>query len=230
LIGTSKRVVDSPDSVPFLQGQPTESLANFFDLCRSFNDPERGIVWEFSLGLLPAHVRLMLLSATVGNAYEFTSWLRRLHRRSLELVQSDERKIPLSYRWVGDQLLSEQLELMAAGSDESRYTPALVFCFNRDECWDVAEMLKGKGLLHEGQQKQLAQQLEQYDWSRGAGPKLKQLLYRGVGVHHAGVLPIRRSLSAQTTFGLYLYGNAGGRDQSTRTQRRLARLDEGAAR
>jgi len=173
----------------------------FDDVCavvmdefHSFNDPERGIVWEFSLGLLPAHIRLMLLSATVGNAYEFTSWLRRTHRRSLELVQSDERKIPLSYRWVGDQLLSEQLELMAAGSDESRYTPALVFCFNRDECWDVAEMLKGKGLLHEGQQKQLAQQLEQYDWSRGAGPKLKQLLYRGVGVHHAGVLPIYRRI------------------------------------
>ena len=164
------------------------------DEFHSFNDPERGLVWEFSLGLLPTHVRLMLLSATVGNAYEFTSWLRRTHQRNLELVQSDERKIPLSYRWVGDQLLSEQLELMAAGNDETRYTPALVFCFNRDECWDVAEMLKGKSLLHEGQQKQLAQQLEQYDWSQGAGPKLKPLLYRGVGVHHAGVLPVYRRI------------------------------------
>ena len=29
----------------------------------------------------------------------------------------------------------------------------------------------------------------QYDWSGGAGPKLKAILLRGVGVHHAGLLP-----------------------------------------
>jgi len=164
------------------------------DEFHSFNDPERGIVWEFSLGLLPKHIRLLLLSATVGNAYEFTSWLRRAHQRDLELVQSDERKVPLTFQWVGDQLLSEQLETMSAGDEETRFTPALVFCFNRDECWNVAEMLKGKSLLHDGQQKQLAAQLEQYDWSQGAGPKLKQILYRGVGVHHAGVLPSYRRI------------------------------------
>ena len=38
------------------------------DEFHSFNDPERGIVWELTLGLLPPHVRLLLLSATVGNA------------------------------------------------------------------------------------------------------------------------------------------------------------------
>ena len=32
---------------------------------------------------------------------------------------------------------------MAKGEGDSRTTPALVFCFNRDECWSVAEMLKG---------------------------------------------------------------------------------------
>ena len=38
------------------------------DEFHSFNDPERGIVWEFTLGLLPPHVKILLLSATVGNA------------------------------------------------------------------------------------------------------------------------------------------------------------------
>src|SRR2546428_4841033 len=37
----------------------------------SFADPERGIVWELSLSMLPAHIRLLLLSATVGNSPEF---------------------------------------------------------------------------------------------------------------------------------------------------------------
>ena len=32
------------------------------------------------------------------------------------------------------------------------------------------------------------------DFSSGVGPKLKQLLMRGVGVHHAGVLPRYRKI------------------------------------
>src|SRR5207302_864895 len=27
------------------------------------------------------------------------------------------------------------------------------------------------------------------DWTQGVGPKMKQMLHRGVGVHHAGLLP-----------------------------------------
>ena len=164
------------------------------DEFHNFADIERGIVWELALGLLPPHVRLLLLSATVGNAFEFTQWLKNAHQRSIELVEGRERKVPLDYRWVGDMLLTEQIEKMAEGTDESRYTPALIFCFNRDQCWDVAEQLKGKSLLADGQQKRLADELARFDWSEGAGPKLKQILQRGVGVHHAGVLPKYRRI------------------------------------
>jgi superfamily II RNA helicase len=164
------------------------------DEFHSFADPERGIVWELALALLPPHVRTLLLSATVGNALDFTLWLSRSHNRRLELVQSTDRKVPLDFRWVGDQLLSEQIEIMAAGRDEQRYTPALIFCFNREECWNVAEMLKGKKLMSEGQQDRLVDTLDQYDWSQGAGPKLRTLLLRGVGVHHAGVMPKYRRI------------------------------------
>ncbi|MEX2285558.1 MAG: DEAD/DEAH box helicase [Planctomycetaceae bacterium] len=164
------------------------------DEFHNFADRERGIVWEIALGLLPQHVRLLLLSATVGNSGEFIGWLRRNHHRSVQLIQSTERRVPLSYQWVGDQLLNEQLEDMASGDEPSRRTPALVFCFNREECWSVAEQLKGKALLAGGQQKLLAAEAEKYDWSQGAGPKLKQILLRGVGVHHAGLLPKYRRI------------------------------------
>lgn len=167
------------------------------DEFHSFNDPERGIVWEFGLGLLPGKVRTLLLSATVGNSVEFVSWLRNRHHRRLELVQSDHRKVPLTYQWVGDELLTEHVEKMAAGDDEARKTPALIFCFNREECWNVAEQLKGKNLIRDGQKKQLVDELDRYDWSQGAGPKLKQILTRGVGVHHAGVLPKYRRVVEQ---------------------------------
>jgi len=170
----------------------SKTSAVVMDEFHSFADPERGVVWELSLGLLPEHVRTLLLSATVGNAVEFTGWLRRCHRRRLDLVQSQERKVPLTFSWVGDRLLNEQIESMCTG--EERLTPALIFCFNREECWTVAEQLKGKGLLAAGQQARLSEELEKHDWSQGAGPKLKRILQRGVGVHHAGVLPKYRRI------------------------------------
>jgi superfamily II DNA/RNA helicase len=159
------------------------------DEFHNFNDPQRGVVWELSLALLPKHVRLMLLSATVGNSVDFLLWLRREHQRKIQLIQESERKVSLQFNWVGDELLAEQLELMQDGTEETKKTPALVFVFNRQECWTVAEQLKGKSLLGSGQQKALAKRLDEWDWKIGSGPKLKQLLMRGVGVHHAGMLP-----------------------------------------
>ena len=164
------------------------------DEFHSFNDPERGIVWEFGLGLLPKHIKTLLLSATVGNSREFAAWLTRAHDRRLQLVESSDRKIPLSFRWVEDALLADQIETMVNAPEELRMTPALLFCFNRDQCWTVAEQLKGKKCVTSDQQKQLVARLDEYDWSQGVGPKLKQVLMRGVGVHHAGVLPRYRRI------------------------------------
>ena len=67
------------------------------DEFHSFNDPERGIVWELSLAMLPKHVRLLLLSATVGNALDFVIWMREQHGRTLTLVRSEDRKVPLEF-------------------------------------------------------------------------------------------------------------------------------------
>src|SRR5207248_9129195 len=154
----------------------------------TFADPQRGIVWELALSLLPAHVRLLLLSATVGNAGEFLTWLQRSHQRKLDLVESKERKVPLTFRWVPDEFLGDHLVHMARGEGGERLTPALVFCFNRDECWSVAEMLKGLDLLAPGVKGRLNAEVDKLDWREGVGPKLKQMLRRGVGVHHAGML------------------------------------------
>src|SRR5438874_4916038 len=61
-----------PDAFDFHQVS-----AVVMDEFHSFADPERGIVWELSLSLLPPEARLLLLSATVGNAGEFLAWLER---------------------------------------------------------------------------------------------------------------------------------------------------------
>jgi hypothetical protein len=139
--------------------------------------------------MLPKHIRLLLLSATVGNSVEFTNWLDRVHGRQLELVEGRERKVPLTYRWVPDQFLNELLVDMAKGGEAERKTPALVFAFNRDECWSIGEQLKGLDLMSAEQKAALNKACDKLEWPHGAGPKLKQMLRRGVGVHHAGLLP-----------------------------------------
>ncbi len=159
------------------------------DEFHSFADPERGIVWELSLALLPKHIRLLLLSATVGNSVEFLNWLDRCHGRKLELAEGRERKIPLTYHWMPDEYLNDMLVEMAKGDDATRKTPALVFAFNRDECWSIAEQLKGLDLMTSAQKSALNIEVDKLEWPHGVGPKLKQMLRRGVGVHHAGLLP-----------------------------------------
>jgi superfamily II DNA/RNA helicase len=159
------------------------------DEFHSFADPERGIVWELSLNMLPKHIRLLLLSATVGNSVEFLSWLDRCHGRKLELVEGRDRKVPLTYHWVPGEFLNDLLVDMAKGDDAVRKTPALVFAFNRDECWSIAEQLKGLDLLNPAQRTGLNAAVDKFEWPHGIGPRLKQLLRRGVAVHHAGLLP-----------------------------------------
>ncbi len=166
------------------------------DEFHSFNDPERGIVWELSLALLPPSVRVLLLSATVGNPYEFARWLRVEHGREVALVQSNERRVPLEFNWVGDKLITELLTEMVSDDDAKCRIPALVFCFNRDECWEVAERLKGLPIVSNAQKMEIDAELAAHkdDLTDGVGPKLRQMLIRGVGVHHAGVLPKHKEI------------------------------------
>ena len=80
-IGNQQSSVSNPQSLipnpsPAATFDFSQVSAVVMDEFHSFTDPERGIVWELSLGLLPEHVRTLLLSATVGNAVEFLHWLR----------------------------------------------------------------------------------------------------------------------------------------------------------
>ncbi len=161
-----------------------------------FNDLDRGIVWELALVFLPKHVRLLLLSATVGNAVDFTIWLEKHHGRSLRLVTTNERRVPLEFNWVEDKLLQDQLESMLppAGDESAARVPALVFCFVRDECWEVADRLKGLPLIPRETRDVIEAELKERDLTQGIGPKLSQMLIRGVGVHHAGLLPKHKEL------------------------------------
>ena len=164
------------------------------DEFHNFNEPQRGIVWELGLSLLPAHVRVMLLSATVGAAPEFVNWMARSMDRQVTLVEGTQRRVPLHFHWIGDELLPDFMERIARGEDALRRTPALVFCFDREICWCTAEVLKGKDMFAEGQRQALLDRLEAFDFKIGSGNRLRTFLARGIGIHHAGLLPRYRKV------------------------------------
>ena len=68
-------------------------------------DPARGAVWEEIVILLPHHVRLVALSATVSNARDLADWMDSL-RTGVEVVLSSERPVKLkNHYFVGRALV-----------------------------------------------------------------------------------------------------------------------------
>src|SRR6187200_481964 len=59
-------------------------------------DEDRGHVWEEAIILTPPRIRLLLLSATVGNAHEFASWLEEVRGvRCGVITGPGKRPVPL---------------------------------------------------------------------------------------------------------------------------------------
>lgn len=68
-----------------------------FDEFHYIMDPERGKVWEETLILLPPHIKVILLSATIDSPEMFGEWLAKLKNRNLMLVSTEYRVVPLKH-------------------------------------------------------------------------------------------------------------------------------------
>ena len=59
-------------------------------------DEDRGHVWEEAIILTPGRIRLLLLSATIGNAYDFAGWLEEVRGVSCTVIGGPgKRPVPL---------------------------------------------------------------------------------------------------------------------------------------
>jgi len=52
-----------------------------FDEVHYINNPERGVVWEETIIMLPEYVGIIMLSATVPNHMDFANWVGRTKNR-----------------------------------------------------------------------------------------------------------------------------------------------------
>ncbi|KAJ1827576.1 Antiviral helicase ski2, partial [Coemansia sp. RSA 2599] len=80
-----------------------------FDECHYVNDLERGVVWEEVIIMLPRHVSIILLSATVPNTKEFAEWVGRTKKRDIYVINTSKRPVPLEhYLYVGRNAISDK--------------------------------------------------------------------------------------------------------------------------
>ncbi|KAG5678423.1 hypothetical protein PVAND_008097 [Polypedilum vanderplanki] len=68
-----------------------------FDEIHYLSDGERGHVWEEALILLPSHVTIVMLSATVPNYLEFANWVGKTKRKKVYVISTLKRPVPLQH-------------------------------------------------------------------------------------------------------------------------------------
>jgi antiviral helicase SKI2 len=97
-----------------------------FDEVHYVNDLERGVVWEEVIIMLPEHVTLILLSATVPNTYEFASWVGRTKKKDIYVISTLKRPVPLEhYLWTNKRLhkiVNSEKEFLEKGWKEANET------------------------------------------------------------------------------------------------------------
>ncbi|KIR81186.1 antiviral helicase SKI2 [Cryptococcus gattii EJB2] len=90
-----------------------------FDEVHYVNDAERGVVWEEVIIMLPEHVNIILLSATVPNTKEFADWVGRTKKKDIYVISTPMRPVPLEhFLWAGREthkIVSSQSKFLMEG-------------------------------------------------------------------------------------------------------------------
>lgn len=76
-----------------------------FDEIHYITDPERGVIWEESIIMLPQHCGVVCLSATAPNAMECAAWIGRTKQKRVYVISTSHRPTPLlHFLYAGEQL------------------------------------------------------------------------------------------------------------------------------
>lgn len=188
-----------------------------FDEIHYMRDKERGVVWEETIILLPRHVRMVFLSATIPNALEFAEWISYIQNQIVHVVYTEKRVTPLVHYLRGDRLYKikdtkfhKSSFLSAMRSTQKKKVgprevgdaigdaslPVVVFSFRRKDCERFAMKLDGSYLTDEEAETvriiftNAIGSLRKEDREIPIIQNILPLLRRGIGIHHSGLLPI----------------------------------------
>ena len=84
-------------STTFDMNIDTELGCVVFDEIHMINDVSRGHVWEQSIMMMPAHVQMVGLSATLDDPIKFATWIESQTGRNIFLTVKQTRTVPLTH-------------------------------------------------------------------------------------------------------------------------------------
>jgi superfamily II RNA helicase len=87
----------SAASLTFDINLETDLGAVVFDEVHMINSPDRGHVWEKCIMMLPNHVQMVMLSATLDGPQKFANWVRGTGTKDVVLCQTHTRIVPLTH-------------------------------------------------------------------------------------------------------------------------------------
>lgn len=187
-----------------------------FDEIHYIDDPQRGSVWEESLIFMPRSMRFLGLSATIPNVEQLAEWIGKTQNQEIKIVQNFKRTVPLrhylfekdlgvittsqlkkKYKHILNRKSRSQstshLDLIA--EIRGSYLPCLFFTFSRRKAEvNALELGKAYTFLSSAERTQaeaLVQKvIERYPQiTSGRWLGLRNLVLKGIGYHHAGMLP-----------------------------------------
>ena len=159
-----------------------------------YAEPDRGWAWQVPLLELPK-AQFVLMSATLGDVSELAEDLARRTGRETAVVMDAERPVPLTFTWALTPLAETLEELVS-----THQAPVYVVHFTQKDAVEHATGLLNAKLVATGSTSQLdeiKERLAGFRFGAGFGKTLSKLLRRGIGVHHAGLLPRYRRLVEQ---------------------------------
>jgi len=153
-----------------------------------YSEPERGWAWQVPLLELPK-AQFLLMSATLGD----TAWLEKdlteRTGRKTTYVGGAERPVPLDFHYVFSPVHETIEELL-----EDNKAPIYVVHFSQREATERAQALTSMNIITPEEKQRIADEIGDFRFTTTFGKTLSKLVRRGIGVHHAGMLPKYRRL------------------------------------
>jgi superfamily II RNA helicase len=153
-----------------------------------YGDRERGVAWQVPLLTLPK-TRFLLMSATLGDMTFFEKALTELNGRATATVESDQRPVPLGFKYYEVALHDTVSSLIEKGE-----APIYVVNFTQGSCHTEAQSLMSVNVCSKEDKRAIGAELAGFRFDSPYGGDLRRFLRHGVGIHHGGMLPKYRRL------------------------------------
>ncbi len=180
-----------------------------FDEIHYLDDYQRGSVWEESLILLPTHMKMLGLSATIPNIKQLRDWIERIHKVPIKIVREETRPVPLHFFYQCQGKIVEDIaevkkmslplktnrpEALIEHIWRNNRLPCIYFAFGRRRCEYLARDIRHYDFLRPDEKSEIRKHFNMLcEKFNLAGEKsaeiLRPLIERGIAYHHAGMLP-----------------------------------------